>query len=210
MIFVRGSLGMIATVTLSTALTDIRAEIMDVTAAAAQLVAMRLAVFVKTVVLSTMVEHAPILHARRRLRHTGDHESRLRELGGVLCLSNELVLSTMPAIMTTLVKFSTVRMGASDPGQGTSVLPHLRVFGRGFTDVTMSYRGVSHTSSLRHIAASRYYRTARCCVAPHDPASRWAASSPSPIALVRRLLFRAIPRAKALRAEPYSVAPRSS
>ena len=35
MIFVRGSMGMIATVTLSTALTDIGAEVMDVTAAAA-------------------------------------------------------------------------------------------------------------------------------------------------------------------------------
>ena len=77
---------------------------------------MRLAVYVKTLVLSTMGEHAFILHARRRLRHTGDHESGLRELGGVLCLSNELVLSTMPRIMPTLVKFSTVRMGASDPG----------------------------------------------------------------------------------------------
>ena len=37
MIFIRGSMGMIATVTLSTALTDIGAEVMDVTAAAAQL-----------------------------------------------------------------------------------------------------------------------------------------------------------------------------
>ena len=107
---------MIASVTLSTALTDIGAEVMDVMLLQLSLVVMRLAVFVKTLVVSTMVEHVPILHARRRLRHTGDHESRIRELGSVFCLSNELVLSTMPMIMPTLVKFSTVRMGASDPG----------------------------------------------------------------------------------------------